>query len=61
MRLVGLTVGVWVGLTVGVWVGMTVGVWVGFTEALCAGVTDDVLELHPVMAAAVTAAAAAIP
>jgi len=70
-----LTVGVCVGLTVtvctgvGVCVGFTVGVCtgvgvcVGFTVGVCVGLTVGVvvvLELHPAMAAAVTATTAAI-
>jgi hypothetical protein len=51
-------VGVCVGLSVGVCVGLSVGVWAGVTAAVGVFVTSTVvvlLELHPVMAAAVTA------
>jgi hypothetical protein len=40
---------------------LTVGVCVGFTVGVCVGVLDEELELHPVMAAAATAAAASVP
>jgi hypothetical protein len=63
----GTTVGVCVGLSVGVCVGLSVGLCVGLSVGLCVGVTTAVgalvtitvvvlLELHPVIAAAATAA-----
>ena len=45
----------------GMCVGFTVGMCVGLTVAGCDGVLDEELELHPVMAAAATAAAASVP
>jgi hypothetical protein len=64
----GVTVWICVGGAVGLCVGSVVWVRVGVTMAGCVGLTEaagfgvlDELELHPVIAAPATAAAATIP